>query len=126
MRRLYVIGFLCLLGFDILAQLGFKYAALGALPVSADIAWLGRIFSRPWVYVAIAGYIGAFFTWLTLLKHAPIGPAFAASHLEVVAIMPLAIVLFGDSIGWSQFVGAVAILAGIACLARSEAKDGIK
>src|SRR3989442_10264020 len=43
-------------------------------------AWLARVFGQPWIYGAFVGYIGAFFSWMTLLKRAPIGPAFAASH----------------------------------------------
>lgn len=120
MRRLYIIGFSSLLCFDILAQLSFKAAAIHALPVTADLDWLLRIFGQPWVYGALLGYAGAFFTWMTLLKHAPIGPAFAASHLEVVAVMPLAVLLFDETIGWPQIVGGAAILAGIVCLAISE------
>lgn len=123
MRRLYLLGFACLLGFDIMAQLGFKLTALAALPVSADLAWAGRVFAQPWIYLALGGYVGAFFTWMALLRHAPIGPAFAASHLEVVAIMPIAALLFGEAIGTSQILGAVLILAGILCLARSETGD---
>ncbi len=45
--------------------------------------------SQPWVYGAVLGYVGAFFTWMSLLRHAPIGPAFAASHLEVIGVLLL-------------------------------------
>lgn len=121
MRRGLVIGFLCLLGFDIMAQLGFKYAALAALPVSPDAGWLLRVLGQPAVFLALLGYVGAFFTWMSLLKHAPIGPAFAASHLEVVVILPFAAVLFGERIGAWQMLGALGILSGILCLALDEA-----
>ena len=89
MRRLYVIGFPLLMAFDTLAQLCFKYAGDAALPVEANTAWLLRVLSQPWVYGAILGYVGAFFTWMSLLRHAPIGPAFAASHLEVISVLLL-------------------------------------
>lgn len=117
MRRFLAIGFFLLLVFDTVTQIGFKYAALDALPVSADLAWLTRIASHPWVYLAIGGYIGAFFTWMSLLKHAPIGPAFAASHSEVVTVLIFAAILFDEKLGWMQLIGAVAVVSGIACLA---------
>lgn len=123
MKRFYIIGFAILLGFDTLAQLSFKYAGDRALPVQANLAWLERVFTQPWVYGAVVGYIGAFFTWMTLLRRAPIGPAFAASHLEVVSVLLLSVPVFGESIGWSQALGAVAIVAGILCLAFSESDD---
>jgi drug/metabolite transporter (DMT)-like permease len=119
MRRFYIVGFLALMAFDTLAQLCFKMAGMHALPVAADSAWLGRIFSQPWVYGAIAGYLGAFFTWMTLLRRAPIGPAFAASHLDVVSVMLVSHGLLGEALTAGRIIGALAILAGIVCLASS-------
>jgi drug/metabolite transporter (DMT)-like permease len=120
MRRFYVIGFLCLMGFDTLAQLSFKMAGSHALPVEASTAWLWRVFSHPWIYGAIIGYVGAFFSWMTLLQRAPIGPAFAASHLEVVSVLLLSAWLFNEALTPGRVTGALAIIAGIACLALAE------
>lgn len=123
MRAFYVTGFLCLMAFDTLAQLCFKIAGMHALPVVADSAWLWRIFSHPWVYGSVVGYLGAFFTWMTLLKRAPIGPAFAASHLEVVSVLLVSHWLLGETITWGRTLGALTIVAGIICLAFSERDD---
>jgi len=120
MKRFYLFGFLLLMAFDTLAQISFKYAGTQALPVQASVAWLLRIFGQPWVYGAVIGYIGAFFTWMALLKHAPIGPAFAASHLEVVSVMLLSIWLFHEPLTASKLIGMLAILGGIVCLALAE------
>ena len=117
MRRFYVLGFLALMGFDTAAQVCFKFAALAAAPFSADATWLMRAAATPWVYGSIAAYIGAFFTWMRLLERAPVGPAFAASHLEVVSVVFLSVVLFGEPLGGPQVIGCAAILIGILCLA---------
>ena len=82
MRKFYLIGFALLLLFDTIGQSSFKLTAIHAQPLQANIEWIARVFANPWVYIAIFGYIGAFFTWMTLLKKAPVGPAFAVSHLE--------------------------------------------
>ncbi|SDZ08572.1 EamA-like transporter family protein [Lysobacter sp. yr284] len=124
MKRFYLVGFALLMGFDTLAQLSFKHAGAGAFPPEASLAWLSRLLQQPWLYGALLGYIGAFFTWMSLLKHAPIGPAFAASHLEVVSVLALSAWLFGERLNALQVVGAVAIVAGIACLAKGEPDDG--
>lgn len=116
----YLIGFTLLMTFDSIAAISFKVAGMHALPVEANGAWLLRLFGHPWVYGAVLGYIGAFFTWMALLKHAPIGPAFAASHLELVSVMLLSIWLFHEPLTASKVIGALAILAGIACLALAE------
>ncbi|MGN6094189.1 MAG: DMT family transporter [Luteibacter jiangsuensis] len=120
MRRFYVSGFLLLMAFDTLAQLSFKLAGSHALPVTADAAWVARVFAQPWVYGAVAGSIGAFFTWMTLLRHAPIGPAFAASHLEVVSVTLLSAWLLHEPLTLPRVLGAVTIVAGILCLAAAE------
>lgn len=119
--RFYLVGFLALMAFDTLAQLSFKQAGSQALPLEFSPAWLLRVFGRPWIYGAFVGYLGAFFIWLSLLKHAPIGPAFAASHLEIVSVLLLSHWLFGEHVGGLQLLGGAAILAGIVCLAFSEA-----
>jgi drug/metabolite transporter (DMT)-like permease len=125
MKRFYLLGFLLLMGFDTLAQISFKYAGTQALPVEATLSWLLRVFGRPWIYGALVGYIGAFFTWMALLKHAPIGPAFAASHLEVVSVMLLSIWLFDEHLTLARVFGAIAIIAGIVCLGLAESREHV-
>ena len=120
MKRFYIIGFMVLMAFDTLAQLSFKLAGESALPLEFSPAWLVRVFGQPWIYGAFVGYIGAFFTWMSLLKHAPIGPAFAASHLEIISVLALSYWLFNEPIGWPQIIGCLFIVAGIMCLAVSE------
>ncbi|TCV95678.1 multidrug transporter EmrE-like cation transporter [Luteibacter rhizovicinus] len=120
MKRFYLIGFALLLAFDTLNLVCFKLAGNHALPVEMSIEWIQRVFSHPWIYGAIFGYIGAFFTWMSLLKHAPIGPAFAASHLEVISVMLLSYWIFSEPVTTPQIIGAIAILLGIVCLAISE------
>jgi drug/metabolite transporter (DMT)-like permease len=124
MRRFYLIGFGLLVAFDTLSQLCFKWAGLDAGPLTFDGAWLLRVFAAPWVYGAVLGYIGAFFTWMTLLTRAPVGPAFAASHLEVVSVLLLSALLFHERLSALQWLGSVAIVAGIVCLALGEDLDG--
>jgi drug/metabolite transporter (DMT)-like permease len=125
MRRFYLVGFLVLMCFDTFAQVCFKLTANHAMPPEANLDWVLRLLSTPWVYCAIACYVGAFLSWMTLLEHAPIGPAFAASHLEVISVMALSVVLFDEKIGAPQLLGSALIIAGIVCLAISET-DGEK
>lgn len=123
MKRFYLIGFALLLAFDTLNLICFKIAGTHALPVEMSTAWIARVFSHPWIYGAVVGYIGAFVTWMSLLKHAPIGPAFAASHLEVVSVMLLSWWMFSEPVTATQVAGALAIVAGIVCLAIAEGGD---
>jgi drug/metabolite transporter (DMT)-like permease len=123
MRRFYVIGFLVLLAFDTLAQIGFKLAAVAAAPPELEIAWLGRIATERWIYLAVLGYLGAFVTWMTLLRYAPIGPAFAATHLDIVTVLVVSVMWLGETLSPPQVVGAVLILTGIAILAATKGEE---
>lgn len=120
MGRFYFFGFLILVAFDTVVQLSFKYAGNHAFPPEANWAWIVRVFGHPWIYLAVIGYIGNFFTWMTLLKHAPIGPAFAVTHLEVVSVMLFSVWLFNEPLTWSRVIGALVIVIGIVCLAFAE------
>jgi uncharacterized membrane protein len=120
--RFYVIGFTALAFFDTLTQVSFKLTATRIGSFVMSTRWLQSAAASPWIYVALAGYAGAFITWMTLLEHAPIGPSFAASHIDVVTVLAISIPLFGERVGTSQIVGAVCIIAGILLLSRSEAR----
>lgn len=121
--KFYLIGFFALIVFDTFSQICFKMAALQGEPFLIEVEWLTRIFQTPWVYGAILGYLGAFIIWMTLLRHVPVGPAFAASHLEVVGVIVISAPLFGEVLSSSQMFGALLVVAGVVCLAQSETKS---
>lgn len=123
MRRFYLLGFGLLMAFDTLAQVSFKLAGLHAGQLTFDFAWLLRVFSAPWIYGAVAGYIGAFFCWISILTRAPVGPAFAASHLEVVTVLVISAFAFNEHLSVLQWLGSAAIVAGIVCLALGETEE---
>jgi drug/metabolite transporter (DMT)-like permease len=118
--RYYVGGFALLLAFDTLVQLSFKLTGAHAWPPQANTGWVLRILTQPWIYLALVGYVGNFFTWMNLLRHAPIGPAFAASHLDVVSVMLASAWLFHEALTPMRLLGAGVIVLGIACLAAAE------
>jgi len=122
--RFYAIGFAVLAVFDTLTQVSFKLASQRTGEFVFALAWLRAAALAPWIYVAVAGYLGAFVTWMTLLEHAPIGPAFAASHIDVVTVLVISVPLFGEHLAPVQIAGAVCIAAGILLLSRSEARQG--
>ena len=124
MTRFYIVGFFILMCFDTLAQVGFKLAANAAetgFPQSLEPAvigaWLLQVVTHHYVYMSVVGYIGAFITWMTLLKHAPIGPAFAASHLQIVSVILLSVIIFQEALSTLQMVGCLFIMGGIFVLA---------
>ena len=123
MRKLYAIGFPALMAFDTLAQTCFKVAGNHALPFAPDLPWLLRVAEQPWTWIALCGYLGAFVTWMRLLRDAPIGPAFAASHLEVVSVLLVSAWWLHERITPLQLAGALVIVLGIGVLAVSESRE---
>lgn len=121
--RFYMIGFSALMLCDTLTQISFKLASNHGGDFVMNLDWFLSIFSQPWIYGAVLGYLGSFVAWMTLLKHAPVGPAFAASHLEVVLVLVVSAVYFGDRLGPMQIFGALLIVIGIICLSFSEAEQ---
>ena len=120
--RFYVIGFAVLALFDTMTQVSFKLAAQWTGEFAFALAWLRTAALVPWIYLAVAGYLGAFVTWMTLLEHAPVGPAFAASHIDVVTVLVISVPLFGEHLAPPQIAGAACIIAGILLLSRSESR----
>ncbi|RKS86869.1 multidrug transporter EmrE-like cation transporter [Orbus hercynius] len=122
MARFYLIGFACLLFFDTLGQTGFKFSALEARPLEYSLAWIMRILSNKWIYITTLSYAGAFFSWMILLKKAPVGPAFAASRTQIVTVMLISVFIFNETLTLARCLGAGLIIAGIICLAFAEKK----
>ncbi|XKM13264.1 EamA family transporter [Orbaceae bacterium ac157xtp] len=120
MVRFYAIGFIFLLFFDTLGQTAFKYTALTSAPLDYSLLWVTRIISNFWFYITIISYSGAFFTWMKLLRKAPVGPAFAASHLQIVTVMLVSVIVFHEQLTLIRLLGALFIIIGIIFLAMAE------
>ena len=120
--RFYLVGFSALVLVDTWTQLSFKLASQQTGEFVMTTVWLRAAVASPWIYGAIAGYLGAFFAWMTLLEHAPVGPAFAASHLDVVTVLMLSALFFGEHLSALKIAGAACIVLGIVLLSLSESK----
>jgi multidrug transporter EmrE-like cation transporter len=112
-------GFLLLLAFDTMAQVATKLAG-ERVGVAEILTWLERVVREPLVYLVLVCNLGALITYVSLLKRAPVGPAYAAAHGHLVTVVLISVLFFGEWLSLSQAVGAVAILAGIAVLATTE------
>jgi drug/metabolite transporter (DMT)-like permease len=121
-RSTMLIGFLLLVAVDTFVQIGFKLAGNNTLPVTLDLPWLARVAGEPWVLGVLAGYGAAFLLYMTLIKYAPIGPAFAASHLEIVTVTLFSVFVLGDALTAWQALGCCAIVGGVLVLAQTEGR----
>ncbi len=118
------LGFAVLLAFDTLGQVGFKLVADHTSPVLFELDYLLRLIREPWALAVVVAYLGAFITYMSLMKYAPIGPLFAASHLDIVVIALVGVAFFHETLSLAQVAGCLTIIAGIAILSRDEANSG--
>jgi drug/metabolite transporter (DMT)-like permease len=121
--RSYGIGFTALILFETWTQVSFKLASYHTGEFALTTLWLESAVTDPWIYCAVGGYCGAFFAWMMLLEHAPVGPAFAASHLDVVTVLIISVPLFGEHLSTPRIVGAACIVLGIILLSHTESKQ---
>ena len=121
-RNRLALGFAALVLIDTWTQIAFKLASRQTGEFVLNTRWLSAAAVTPFIYGAIAGYIAAFVTWMTLLEHAPVGPAFAASHLEVVTVLMISVPLFGEHLSAAKLAGAACIVTGIIMLSFSESR----
>jgi multidrug transporter EmrE-like cation transporter len=120
-RRAILLGFLLLLTFDTAAQVGVKLAS-ERIGTGADLDWVLRVAREPLVHLVLACYGGAFATYISLLKYAPVGPAYAAAHGHIVTVLLISILFLGERLSLLQCLGALAILAGVIVLAVTESR----
>ncbi len=119
MRRPILLGFLLLLTFDTASQVFMKLAAEGITRMD-DGTWLSKVAQEPLILLVLLCYLGAFLTYISLLKYAPVGPAYAAAHGHIVTVLLLSILFFNERLSLVQGVGVLAIVTGIAILAVTE------
>jgi multidrug transporter EmrE-like cation transporter len=120
MKKIVYALFALLLAIDTFNQVAFKMAGDRTAPPTFDLDWLGRIVNEPWVAAILAGHLVAFLIYMTLLRDVQIGPAFAASHAEIVTVMIFSVLFFDERFTPIQIVGCAAILGGVAILAITE------
>ena len=122
MKRSVLTGFLLLLVLDTAAQVGIKLAG-ERIGEAMLIDWLRRVAREPLIYLVLACYAGAFATYVSLLKLAPVGPAYAAAHGHIVTVLIVSMAVFGERLSVLQVIGAMAIVGGIAVLALTERRE---
>ncbi|MEZ5849700.1 MAG: SMR family transporter [Hyphomicrobiaceae bacterium] len=119
MRKVIILGFLLLLAIDTTAHVFVKLAS-NRIGEFGEPEWLDRLLREPYVLGVIVCYLAAFVTYTNLLKHAPVGPAYAAVHGYVVTVLIVSIAFFGESLTLLQAAGCLLIVAGIIVLGVTE------
>ena len=116
-----------LLSFTFLMSLGqilFKKTALSiSLSMGSNnslglIEGLIKALSVPWLYMALCVYALATIFWLYLLQRIPLSLAYPFSAFAMVIVPIVAVLIFGERLTWSYWIGVLFIIIGIFIIAR--------
>ena len=123
MNRILLLGFPVLVAIDTAAQVCVKLVGNRISEFEFNIAWLLRAIHEPLLYLVLLFMAASFGVYMWLLKHFAVGPVYAAAHANIVTVLLVSVLYFGETFGWLQVVGAALILAGVAVLAFTEKAD---
>ena len=117
------LAWLLLLGFETGCQMSLKKAGLDVGAFDFSRTAFARALAEPWLWSAIGCYIGAFLSWITILRKSTLSAAFTTSAVVFVAVMAASWVVFGEHVGVLQIAGSSIILVGVLMLGADEAAD---
>jgi drug/metabolite transporter (DMT)-like permease len=107
---------------ETVCQISLKLAGRFTGAFDFSIAAFRHALGTPYLYVAIVCYVGAFLSWMTILRQSTLSAAFTTSALVFVAVMFSSWLVFGEHIGALQLLGSAIIVAGILLLGTDDAE----
>jgi predicted N-acyltransferase/multidrug transporter EmrE-like cation transporter len=105
-----------LLIIETLGQVAMKMAGANVGAFEPNWPSVHAALSTPWLWLALACYLGQFAVWMTILEKSTLSAAFSTSAIVFVAIMFASWAVFGDPMGWEKILGSIIIVTGILLL----------
>lgn len=105
-----------LLTIETLGQIALKMAGSHVGVFELDRHSILAALTTPWLWLALACYLGQFAVWMTILEKSALSAAFPTSAIAFVAIMVASWAVFSDPMGWEKILGSAIIVAGILLL----------
>lgn len=117
-RRLtpLILAWAILLAVETLNQIALKMAGRHVGVFEFDRRSLLAALHTPWLWLALACYLGQFAVWMMILEKSMLSAAFPTSAIAFVAVMIASWAVFGDPMGWRKILGSAIIVAGILLL----------
>ena len=104
------------IGLDTAAQIAMKMAADKLPPPPFSRQWALSAIESPAAWIGMTCLIAAFALWLRILETSHLAVAFAATSLTLVGVLMGSWLLLGESMSPLAYVGAGAIVVGVALL----------
>jgi drug/metabolite transporter (DMT)-like permease len=106
--------------FDTAVQIAFKLAGKQLGDGALDLAWLTAAARSPVVWCAILLYLTVFVLWMLILQQIDLSRAFPLTALTYVTVPAAGLVLFHETIDWTQTAGIALILVGVVLVGQQE------
>lgn len=111
-----LLAWVLLLAIQTLGQVAMKTAGNRTGAFELDHASIVAAIATPWLWVALACYLGQFAVWMTILEKMALSTAFPTSAIAFVTVMLASWAVLGESMDWEKLVGSAIIVAGILLL----------
>ena len=110
------LAWLALLACEMLSQIALKMA--GRDTGEFDFSWtgFGRVLASPWIWTAVCTYLGAFLSWMLILRKSRLSAAFPTSAIVFIGVMFSSWLVLGETVTWTMVAGAALIVGGILLL----------
>lgn len=101
---------------ETLCQVAVKLSGQHTGALELSLLSVMQLIYSPWLWVALACYVGSFLTWMFILQQSSLSRAFPTSAVVFVAVMGASWALFGEAFDWNKITGSVFIVLGILML----------
>jgi undecaprenyl phosphate-alpha-L-ara4N flippase subunit ArnE len=101
-------------------QIMLKYAMLRHGTISFSPSGLLQLLFQPTLLLALMLYAGALLMWLQVLSKVPLSTAYPMLAVTYAIVPIFSIVLFGEKILQTQWIGIFLILAGVTLIGQTK------
>ena len=115
-RTTILSSWIVLLALGALCQIALKYAGLDNGPFDFSQRAFAAAVSSPWLWAAVACYVGEFLAWMVILRRSSLSSAFPTGAIVLIVLMIASRWLFDEPLGWLKVLGSAMIVAGVLLL----------
>ena len=115
-RTTVMASWIVLLALGTCCQIAIKYAGIETGPFDFSPAAFAAAVASPWLWTAVACYVGEFLAWMVILRHSSLSSAFPTGAIVLIVLMIASRWLFDEPVGWLKLIGSAMIVAGVLLL----------
>lgn len=123
-RSVVVATWIVLLALGALCQIALKLAGEATGPIDFSPRALVDAATSPWLWIAVACYVGEFVAWMLILRHSALSSAFPTGAIVLVVLLFASRWLFDEPLGWPKLIGSAMIVLGVLMLGPDEPAAG--